>query len=223
MKLKLLLFVMLMTFSAQIWATAAPWVGSTLNDLPCNGGGQAFGPYDYTLRGSIDPYNLNIVEGAHLTPDVENLIRGRTSTTPEHDLNYTLRAWPNHHRALLSIIRYQLKIKDKLMPGKLETPPECYLQRAIHFSPNDAASYSLFGYYLSKMGQPDRADKMYQKALELNPKSAKSAYSYSLLLIELKRYDEAVKFAKIAYQYGKPPKGLKNKLIKLNLWNGESK
>jgi tetratricopeptide (TPR) repeat protein len=198
---------------------AAPWVGSSLKDAPCMGNEQGFGPFDYTRRASIDPYNLTIVEHEHFTRDVENLVRDHTSSTPEGDLAYTLTAWPNHHRALLSIIRFQVLIQKKLVRGQLITPPECYLQRAIHFSPHDAASYSLYAYYLGKMQRFQDAVKMYEKALTVAPENAKIAYSFSLLLIDLKRYEEAVKYANIAYQDKHAPSGLKQKLEKLGVWH----
>ncbi|MDD2725353.1 MAG: tetratricopeptide repeat protein [Methylovulum sp.] len=206
-----------MLIAIKSWGNSAPWVGATLEGLPCNGGGQGFGPYDYSHRAGLDE-QLHIVEGAHFTPEVENLLNGKSSTL-EGDLNYTLRAWPNHHRALLSIIKYQLNINKKITPGKLSTPPECYLQRAIRFSPEDVGSYSLFGHYLRKTGHTDEAAKYYQKALAIDPKNAKVAYSFSFLLIDLKRYEEAVKYAKIAYQQdAKTPNALKQKLEKLGAW-----
>ncbi len=218
MKFKLLLFAVFALLTFKTWAEVAPWVGNTFNGLPCNGGNEGFGPFDYTKRAMIDKFNLDIVEGAHFTPEVEGLIKGNRGTL-ESDLDYTLRAWPNHHRALLSIIKYQLNIQNKLMPGKLATPPECYLQRAIHFSPEDSVTYSLYGHYLRKIGHLEDAVKYYEKALELDPGNAKFAYSFSLLLIDLKRYDDAVKYAKIAYQNKHTPNGLKQKLEKLGVWN----
>lgn len=195
---------------------AAPWVGNDLNGIHCDGGGQGVGPFDYTFLSAKSPAQLQIVEEHHFTPEVEALIRGKSSRL-EDDLNYTLRAWPNHHRALLSIIKYQLNIKNKLMPGALKVPPECYLQRAIHFSPKDAVSYSLFGHYMRKIGYLEDAVKYYEKALALDSKNAKFAYSFSLLLIDLKRYDEAAKYAKIAYRNPNTPQGLKQQLKKLGM------
>jgi tetratricopeptide (TPR) repeat protein len=192
-------------------------VGSDLKGLPCNGGGQGYGPYDYTKANERG--HIPVVEEHHFTPEVENHIRGKSGYLTG-DLDYTLRAIPNHHKALLSTIRYQLKLNEKLLAKNrpLETPVECYLQRAIHFSPNDAASVSLFAYYLKEIGQLEKAAKLYEKALDISPDAAKIEYSYSLLLIDLKQYDKALEYAKKAYTHGKPPKGLKNKLVKLGVW-----
>ncbi|MGZ3814278.1 MAG: tetratricopeptide repeat protein [Mucilaginibacter sp.] len=215
-----------MLVSTFVDAASAPWVGVDLKGSNCSGGVQGFGPYDYTssadkkmnIGGTDNP--LNLVERAHFTPNVEGLIGGQSAAGAlESDLDYTLRAWPNHHRALLSVIKYQLDVKNKLRKGKLLAPPECYLQRAIHFSPHDAVTYSLFGHYLRKMGHLEDAVKYYQKALELDRGNVKIAYSFSLLLIDLKRYEEAVKYAKIAYQTKGAPKALKQKLEKIGVWN----
>ena len=54
--------------------------------------------------------------------------------------------------------------------------------------------------------------------MALEPDNEKIAYSYSLVLIDLKRYDDAVKYAKIAYHDGRAPNGLKQKLVKLGVW-----
>ena len=200
---------------------SAPWVGANLAGNRCDGGGQGFGPFDYTLRGGENVKNLEMVESHHFTPEVENLIAGKDSGTVEGDLNYTLRAWPNHQRALLSVINYQLNVEHNLTKVKLRTAPECYLQRAINFSPNDIVPYMLYGYYLRKTGHIEDAIKYYDKAMDLEPENAKVAYSYSLVLIDLKRYDDAVKYAKIAYNNRKAPKGLKEKLKKIGVWKDE--
>lgn len=231
MKLYILFGTIIFIYTINSYANnEAIWVGNTIEGLPCNGGEQGFGPFDYTsakqrneLTGGSKNTNLSIVEHRHFTSNVENLVKGETSSTPEGDLNYTLRAWPNHHRALLSIIKYQLNITNGLMKGKLNTPPECYLQRAIHFSPNDSISYSLYAYYMKSLGKNEEAVKYYQIALKKAPNNSKIAYSYSLLLIELKRYDEALEYAKIAYSSGQAPKALREKLQKLKVWdkNGE--
>lgn len=195
---------------------SAPWVGESINQIKCYGGGQAYGPFDYTQRANFQP-NLNVVENFHFSSQVENLIKGQTGSL-EGDLNYVLRAWPNHHRALLSIIHYQLNIDNKMMNAKLATPPECYLQRALNYSKRDYVTFALYGYYLNKKGQKEKAASLYQKALIISPDNPKIGYSYSLLLLELNQKEEALAIAKKIYAKGKAPEGLKNKLIKLGVW-----
>jgi len=198
-------------------ANSAPWVGVDFNGLPCKGGEQGYGPYDYTKADERD--KIPVVEQHHFTPEVEHHIKGKSGYVTS-DLDYTLRAIPNHSKALLSVIRYQAKLNNKILhnPMPLMSPVECYLQRAIHFSPKDVGSYSLYAYYMKESGKPEKAAEIYQKALTISPNNAKLAYSYSLLLIEQKQYEKALDYAKKAYAHGKPPEGLKNKLMQLKIW-----
>lgn len=212
--------LLLLLFSGNLYAAQAPWVGADLNGLPCQGGGQGYGPYDYIKTSHRT--HIPIVEQHHLTPNVINHVKGQEGTIPG-DLDYTLRAVPNHHEALLSTIRYQLKLNNKLLIENkaLLTPVECYLQRAIHFSPNDAASISLYAYYLKEIGSLEKSAKLYETALTIKPNNAKIEYSFSQLLIEKKQYDKALEYAKKAYSHGNPPPGLKNKLISLGIWTSQ--
>src|SRR5689334_5467108 len=61
-----------------------------------------YGPFDYR---TTSKKNLELVESFHFTPKVEKGIGGNTSITAGGDLNYTLRVFPNHHRALAALIR----------------------------------------------------------------------------------------------------------------------
>lgn len=220
-KAKTIVLLISMTSSlvyAETSSSAAPYVGVDLKNLPCNSNPKGYGPFDYSKRHLLKSYDLEIVESNHFTPKVENMIEGESGTL-EGDIDYTLRAWPNHHRALMTAIRMQILSNKKVRPVKLMTPPECYLQRAIHFSPHDPAPYSLFGYYLVNVDEPEEAERYYKKAVTLAPNNSKINYSYADYLTNMKRYAEALEYAKKAYQLGKPPQTLKNKLIKLGAWN----
>lgn len=203
----------------------APWVGNDLNGLICRGKAQGYGPYNY-LNAKHRKNHLEIVETHHFSRDTANLIRPMISSFAD-DFDYTLRAWPNHHRALRSLIRYQIELvknirkKDAKLGKKLLSPAECYLQRAINFSPKDITVYSYYGYFLRKIGEFEKAIKPYEQALKISPNNPKLEYGYSFLLIDLKRYEEATQHAKNAYRKGSPPIGLKNRLKKLGLWNIE--
>ncbi len=219
---KKLFIVLIVIYSSTSFALnkGAPWTGSDLRGFQCRGKAQGPGPYDYTMhRNSPD---LHLVERFHFTPNIEHLISGNSGRLPA-ELDYTLRASPNHHKALLSIIRYQLKlnnnIRSKAISGPLLTPVECYFQRAIKFRTKDAAIISLYAHYLKKIKQLKKSSDFFEKALRIDPNNSKIHYSYSLLLIKLKQYDKAVIHAKKAYELGNPPQSLKNKLNKLNKWN----
>ncbi|TAK65184.1 tetratricopeptide repeat protein [Methylobacter sp.] len=222
---QLLLFILLCFIQKTALSKAAPWVGADFKGLACTGKPQGFGPYDYTnpshkngkIGGGGDTA-LSIVERAHFPPDTENLTKSVFGSFLG-DFDYTLRAWPNHHRALLSLVRFQLEVNKKIRkPEKPFSSVECYFQRAINFSPNDSATYSLYAYYLTKIGQFQQAQQQYERALKIASNSSKVEYAYALLLIELKQYDHALEHAKRAYQLGSPPLGLKKKLSSLGIW-----
>jgi len=197
----------------------AQWVGASLEGAKCVGG-HGVGPWDYLQRENLQR-ELRIVEDFHFSRKVQFLASGDRGVA--NDVDYTLRGWPNHHKALLTIIQYQLEfLKNRSkIKYKLEIPPECYLERAINFSPKDPVPYSLYGYYLHKLGLFEKSEIMYKKAVKYFPNNARIAYSYALLLTDLKRYDEALKFSKFAYQHDKPPEMLKNKLLKLGVWKND--
>lgn len=213
--------LILILFSTHLYAAAAPWIGDDLRGRPCRTERQGYGPYDYTKAGNRSKFP--IVEDNHLTENVQYHIRGESGTVPG-DLDYTLRAIPNHHVALLSMIRYQVKLNKRMLsnPKPLLNSPECYLQRAIYFSPKDAFSISLYAYYLKEINKPEKAADLYEKALAIDPNNSKILYSYSLLLISVKKHEKALEFAKKAYEHGNPPPGLKNKLINLGVWRQEN-
>ena len=216
-----LLFVII-TNPAPAISIPAPFIGNNQDGLRCIGNSKGYGPFDYSKRHTIRPYDLSIVEGAHFDSKVQNLTGGtKVAAQLVSDLTYTIRAWPNHHKALLSIIRLQIGIDKKLRKEKLSPRAECFLQRATHFSPKDPVPYSLYAYYLTKKGDLKKAKELYKKSLEIAPGNPKIEYNFSLLLIKLKQYDEALEYAKLAYLHGNPPKELKNKLRELNVWKNQ--
>jgi len=107
---KIFLFIaILLKTQSSAFATEAPWVGFNFKGLLCSGGAQGYGPYDYTSK--LNRKNkLPIVNKNHFTKGIERHEPkpGRHNVTG--DIDYTLRAFPKHHKALISIARYQLKI-----------------------------------------------------------------------------------------------------------------
>jgi tetratricopeptide (TPR) repeat protein len=199
---------------------AAPWVGNALSGAACPDGGQGYGPFDYTLRSQYKS-NLELVESAHFTPQVENLISGNTSSDPTGDIAYTLRAWPNHHRALNSMIRLRLRNKSN-SATKAGIPAECYLQRAINFSPKDGITYMLFGIYLAQMKKPQEALDAYEQAERLAPDNVQIKYNMGLVLVDLGRYDDAKVYAVEVYSRKFPLPGLMRKLKDKGYWEDDA-
>jgi len=191
-----------------------PWEGKDLEGKICLGSGFGYGPYDYKVASS---HRITIVTGAHFTPDVARLKKSKTGSIVG-DIDYTLRALPNYHPALYSLIqlyfqdpkRYKRWYRSKKVP-----PPECYLKRAIRYKSSEYETYSLYGFYLHKRKKYKLAEKQYLEGFKKNRRSTEARYNYALMLIELKRYEDARKQAKLAYKYGYPLQGLKRKLKKL--------
>ena len=194
-------------------ATEAPWVGSDLKGVPCDGERMGYGPYDYT-NSSHRATKLNIVEEYHFTKEME--AAAGENIRMGGQIGYTLRAFPNHHRALYAIIRHQLRFGEQVyLEGR--TPAECYFQRAAAFSPRDTKVYQLYAYYLTKKGQDAMAIKQYEMALLVKPQGHLH-YQLGKAYFKTKQYDDAVKHAKLAIERGFKKRDLKKQLQSVGKW-----
>ncbi|MEL6214444.1 MAG: hypothetical protein AAFQ99_02080 [Pseudomonadota bacterium] len=134
-------------------------------DPECGQLSNAFGPFDYT-NGMHRRQHLTIVETRHFTAKVENLVAGESGTLIG-DLDYTLRAFPNHHRALYAMIRLQLK--EPVRPGSRFYSARCYIERALAFNGDDAIPRLLYGIYLQGKDDLEGARSQYELALRIDP------------------------------------------------------
>ena len=144
-----------------------------------------YGPYDYRT----DKPKLGIVEQYHFTPAVEALIRGSTNVLPGADLDYTLRAIPNHHRALMSMMRYGEKMKSP-HPQGTHYSVECYFDRAVQFRPDDTIVRMLYATFLSKNARTPEAIRQLESATVLAADNAFSHYNIGLIYFNLKGCSE---------------------------------
>lgn len=192
----------------------APWVGSSLDGMNCSGGSAGnFGPFDYRA----DKDKLPVVENRHFTPEIEQLQRGQTTANPMGDVQYTLVKFPNHHRALYSAVRYSLTATSSGERRKYP-PAECFLQRAIAFSPDDSVPHMLYGLYLHRKGKLERSLDSYRAAEKLAPNDANLLYNLGLVLFDTGQYAESSRYAHRAYDYGITLPGLKRKLQQAGHW-----
>jgi len=170
----------------------------------------SYGPYDYTNPSHKD--KLPIVLGAHFSTEVEMLIRGSTASKVYGDIDYTLRAIPNYHRALYAMSR--LQIRDKVVHDRSWRyySARCYFERAIYFNSRDEISFMLYGIHLHRVGNLVEAGNKYEVAEELGLASAEFYYNYGLLMVDKEDYKAAVIYSDKAYEMGYPLMGLKNKL-----------
>lgn len=176
----------------------------------------AFGPFDYRRKTELAT-NLNLVESAHFTPEVEKLVGGNTGTIAG-DLSYTLVVFPNHARALSSLARLALRTKGTTTTG-LKYSFECYFERAIRFQPDDPAPRSIYGAYLLRRGKMDDALEQLAEAVALAPDDPSANYNLGLGYFEKKDYEQAKSYAKKAYALGFPLQGLKTRLTNMKKWD----
>lgn len=210
-----------------IWTTShageTRWPGETLDGRSCSefAWNHGYGPYDYTNPRHREE-KLPVVENNHFTDRVRALRSGENAQRPLNDLEYTIGAFPNHHQALYSLIRYATE--DAYVNERREAwqaaprgnrarpPTECYLQRAINFAPDDHRTYVLYGLFLHRKDALEPAHTAYETALRLEPDSTETHYNFGLLLLDMGRYNEAVEHARAAYKQGYPLQGLRQRL-----------
>lgn len=174
----------------------------------------SFGPFDYTL--AANAVSLATVEPYHFTDEVEQGVRGATGPLGG-DLDYTLRAFPNHARALATMGRIGVRDKVMQVPGA-KYPVECYFVRALEFVPDDAAVHAAYGSYLMALGKLQPALERLRQAVLLAPDNATYNYNLGLLYFRLKDYDHANDHAARAYTAGFPLPGLRQLLTTAGQW-----
>ena len=171
-----------------------------------------YGPYDYRT----DRNKLPIVEGAHFTPEVEALIRGK-STYLGADLNYTLRRFPNHHRALIAVARYGEKAKSP-QPHDLPLPVECYFDLAVRFRPDDAIVRMLYAKFLVTNRRTPEAGRQLAAAISIAADNPFSHYNIGLIYFDMKDYAHALAQAHVASELGFNVSPLREQLRAAGQW-----
>lgn len=173
----------------------------------------AYGPYDY--RNSIGTERLSVVEAFHFDSNVENLRKVPGMVGGE--ISYTLRAFPNHHRALLSMVRLGSNLKMSKPPGAAYTIG-CFLTRAEVFQPGDGMVKVIYGHYLLKQGQRAQALEKLGVADASESKDANVAYNLGLAYFDAGDFGKSLDNAHSAYRLGFPLPGLRDKLKRAGKW-----
>ena len=186
------------------------------DEVTCGSLRNAYGPIDYR---KANPASLQLVEGAHFTQEVESLKAGSTSYLGG-DLDYTLRAFPNHPRALASMMALQFKAKTN-RPQGTKWPVACYFDRAVRFAPDDGKVRTILGVYLMRLNQTAQAMEQFKVAEQLGEDSGNLHYNLGLAYFDVSDFPNAVEQAKKAYALGFTLPGLKNKLVRAGKWPAE--
>jgi Tfp pilus assembly protein PilF len=179
---------------------------------PCGDLANAYGPYDYR----VNKAEIKAVESAHFNTTVERL-QGGVSGYLGGDLDYTLRAVPNHHRALLAMDRYAQRLGTNKVPNANFTI-DCYYDRAVRFRPDDGTVRMLYGSFLGRNGKPQQAIAQLQEAEKILGDNPNLHYNMGLVYLDLKDYDKALTHAHRAYQLGFNLPGLRQRLQKAGKW-----
>ena len=179
---------------------------------PCGNLANGYGPYDYRK----DKDKLPIVENHHFVPHVEALIRG-VSGPIGGELDYTLRAFPNHHRALVAVTRYGDRLKTPKPPGANYTV-ECYFDRAMRFAADDNVVRILFAQYLGKQGRTDEAVSQLETAAAKAPDAGFTQYNIGLVYFEMGKHERALAQAHRAMTLGFARPELQAILEKIGKW-----
>ena len=206
-----LLLVPLLT-ALLLAATAAP--SQAAPKRLCGQIANSFGPFDYNDPGNVQ--NIAMVEPHHFPEEVELGIRGATGPLGS-DIDYTLRAIPNHPRALATMARVGVRDKVTQLPGA-QFPVECYFVRAMEFQPADPAVRATYATYLMALGKLDMARDQLREAVALAPEDPTYNYNLGLVYYKTKQFKEANEYAHKAYALGFPLPGLKQLLVTAGKW-----
>jgi hypothetical protein len=172
-----------------------------------------YGPFDYRNQKN----KLDIVEKFHFTPSVESLVSGKSTVNVGGDLDYTLRAFPNHHRALMAMVRLGDKLKSPQPPG-VGYSIECYFERALRFRPDDSTVRMLYATYLSKGAREPEALQQLEQAATHAGDNPFTHYNLGLVYFDLRHYDLALAQAHLAYGLGFTQPALRERLQRVGKW-----
>jgi tetratricopeptide (TPR) repeat protein len=178
----------------------------------CGSLANPFGPYDYRTapRRSLKDVNDN-----HFNPNVQQLRRGQTASIAA-DLDYVLRAFPNHHPALDAMLRLWIK-QSGLETGFLK-PLDCYLDRSLRFAPDDPVPPLLFASYFAKLNRKTDALSLVDRALRSPKAWALTHFNAGLVLMELGEAQRALEQAHLAMAQGLNRPDLRDALMKAGAW-----
>jgi tetratricopeptide (TPR) repeat protein len=171
-----------------------------------------YGPYDYRTQRSA----LAIVEEFHFDARVEAGIRGLNGHLAG-DINYTLKASPNHHRALVTLVNVTTRAKANRLPG-MEWPVECYFDRAIRFRPDDSVVRSLYAQWLFQRKRPADAVTQLDAAIGMSAENAFSQFNIGLVFLQNGMLDRALEQAHRAQAMGFPRTELIDSLKSRGAW-----
>lgn len=202
--------------SASVIAQTVPGgCGSLVNN---------YGPFDYRKWKDVplidpvskEPSPLQLVEGAHFIESCEALFSCRRGTVGS-DIDYTLRAFPNHHRALVAMMRYAERTK-KAQPPDARYTIDCYFKRALFFQRDDPVARLIYVTFLNDNKRLPEAREQLKEAARHVGDSAFTTYNLGMVALDLNEVDMAVDAARKSYGAGMLHPVLRQRLEALKRW-----
>lgn len=172
----------------------------------------ALAPMDYRTDRKL----LSTVEWGHFRPNVENLTKPMFQYFGS-DLSYTLHGYPNHPRALLTLIRLGEK-ENSEQPKGLPYTIDCFFRRALRWRSDDLVVRMIYAQYLIKKERNTDARAQLEYVVNLAGDNPFTHFNAGLLYFDLKDYDKALQQAHRAEQLGFERQDLKTKLTQAGHW-----
>jgi hypothetical protein len=173
----------------------------------------SYGPFDYR---SDTGNKLRIVEQYHFTPNIQSLVSGNSASIGA-ELDYTLKASPNHHRALMTMIRLGEKLKSP-QPVGAQYSVECYFERALRFKPDDSTARMIYATFLSRNGRVADATLQLEAAAKTAGDNPFTHYNIGRIYFDIKNYDRSLEQAHKAYGLGFAQTTLRDQLKGVGRW-----
>jgi hypothetical protein len=202
--------VVLTGILAGAWAAA---IAQTTDAVCGNPFVNGFGPHDYRV---VESRNRKMVEDYHFTPRVETLVAGQSGSLGG-DLDYTLRAIPNHHRALIAMMNLGAKLKSPTPTGA-QFSVECYFTRALMFRPDDSIARMFYAKYLASNARTPEAVSQLEYTAQSAQGDGFTQYNVGLIYFEMGQFDKALHQAHRAFALGFERAELKQHLQRAGKW-----
>jgi hypothetical protein len=172
-----------------------------------------YGPFDYRTAHQTQ---RSIVENAHFRPETFSKLQGITGQ-PGGDINYTLRAFPNHHRALDAMMRLAER-EGRDPPARAMYTVECYFERAIRFRRDDLVVRMQYANYLLRKKRPNEAVAQLDFVTRMASDNPMTHFNAGLLYADAQVWDKALAQAHRAAALGFPRQDLQQRLREAGKW-----
>jgi tetratricopeptide (TPR) repeat protein len=138
-------------------------------------------------------------------------------STALSDLNYVAERIP-HSSPVIAKVNFSLAEAYNGLGDR--TTALDLLKESVETNPENPASHIALGLFLRANKDLPGARNAFEHGIEAvgEDASAELNYDLALVLLELKENERAAKFARKAYELGYPLPGLRNKLIRMGLW-----